>query len=70
LVSIYFEKDLEKRLDNLSKTTKRSKSYYIKAALTKYLDKNEAHLLDLYQKELGGSKNPKGQSVEEVDDAS
>ncbi|MCC2624965.1 MAG: antitoxin, family [Burkholderiales bacterium] len=38
MLGVRLDKDTESRLNNLSKSTHRSKSYYVKAALNEYLD--------------------------------
>jgi RHH-type rel operon transcriptional repressor/antitoxin RelB len=43
-LSIRLPKDIEKRLDNLSKLTGRSKTYYVRESIRQYLDDIE----DLY----------------------
>ena len=41
MISIRLPKDLEKKLDILAQSTKRSKSFYVKEALTRYLEEIE-----------------------------
>lgn len=38
MLGVRLDKDTESRLDKLAKSTHRSKSYYVKAALNEYLD--------------------------------
>jgi RHH-type rel operon transcriptional repressor/antitoxin RelB len=49
MVSVRLPKELEDRLAILAKTTKRSKSYYIREAIEKYLDDMEDMYLALYR---------------------
>lgn len=41
LKTVRFPEDLDKRLDNLARITKRTKSYFIREALEKYIDELE-----------------------------
>lgn len=44
--SIRLDEELEQRLDQLSRLTKRSKAFYFKEALAYYLDRMEAPLIE------------------------
>lgn len=41
MLSVRLSKELEKRLDTLATKTNRAKSYYVKKALTKFLEEQE-----------------------------
>jgi predicted DNA-binding protein len=45
MASIRLDKDLERRLDHLSKTTHRTSAYYLTAAVMAYLEEYEERLL-------------------------
>ncbi len=47
MFSLRLSDSVEKRLNNLSERTNRSKSYYVKKALTKFLEEEEERLLIL-----------------------
>ncbi|MBI9108445.1 MAG: ribbon-helix-helix protein, CopG family [Spirochaetales bacterium] len=47
MIAVRLDEDLEKRLENLSHETGRSKSYYVKQAIETYLDDREDYLLAL-----------------------
>lgn len=47
MLTLRLDKELEGRLDNLSKKTKRSKSYYAKEAIRLYLDEREDYEIGL-----------------------
>lgn len=44
MLGIRLDKDLERRLEDLSKSTGRTKSYYAKEAIREYLDDREDYL--------------------------
>lgn len=62
MLAVRLEGELEARLENLSKKTGRTKSYYVKKALDKYLEDQEDYLLAVSRLE---EKNPRV-SLEEV----
>ncbi len=41
MISVRLPKEMEQRIDNLAKSTQRSKSFFIKEALANYLDDME-----------------------------
>jgi len=45
MLAVRLDKQLEERLNSLSKTTGRSKSHYVKKAIQEYLDEQEDVLL-------------------------
>lgn len=51
MTSVRLGNDLESRLDELAKTTARSKTFYIKEAVKSYLDEYEEALLVLNTRE-------------------
>jgi RHH-type transcriptional regulator, rel operon repressor / antitoxin RelB len=51
MLAIRLDKQTEYRIDQLSKTTKRPKSYYIREALSHYLDDIEDTYMALYRLE-------------------
>ncbi len=58
MLGVRLPEDLEKRLDQLSKETHRSKSYYVKRALEEFLQDQEDYLLALarYEKVEQGER--------------
>lgn len=58
MLGVRLPEDLEKRLDQLSKETHRSKSYYVKRALEEFLQDREDYLLALarYEKVEQGER--------------
>ncbi len=58
MLAVRLSEDLEKRLDQLSKETHRSKSYYVKRALEEFLQDREDYLLALarYEKVEQGER--------------
>ncbi|MBM3610658.1 MAG: anti-toxin [Alphaproteobacteria bacterium] len=44
MLSLRLPKELEQRLENVSKTTCRSKTYYVKKALEQFLEDQEDYL--------------------------
>ncbi len=58
MLAVRLPEGLEKRLDQLSKETHRSKSYYIKRALEEFLQDREDYLLALarYEKVEQGER--------------
>jgi len=57
MISVRGSEELEQRLINLADKTGRSKAYYVRIALEKYLDENESLLLTLSDIEKQG-KSP------------
>jgi len=55
MISIRLPKDLEKKLDILAQSTKRSKSFYVKEALTRYLEDIEDYYVVLERFSQPGS---------------
>ena len=55
MISIRLPKDLEKKLDILAQSTKRSKSFYVKEALTRYLEDIEDYYVALERFSQPGS---------------
>ena len=47
MLTLRLDKELEERLDSLSKKTKRSKSHYAKEAIRLYLDEREDYEIGL-----------------------
>lgn len=56
MLTVRLDPDLEQRLDKLAAATRRSKSHYVKEALQRYLDENEAHLTAFGALEIKGYK--------------
>ncbi len=54
MLSVRLSDSVEKRLDNLSNKTSRSKSHYVEQALERFLDEQEAYLLALSRLEEKG----------------
>ncbi len=48
--------ELEKRLETLAKATGRSKSFYVREAITKYLQDREDYLLGIARLEQDGKR--------------
>ena len=48
--------ELEQRLENLAKSTGRSKSYYVREAIAEYLQAREDYLLGIARLEEGGKR--------------
>jgi RHH-type rel operon transcriptional repressor/antitoxin RelB len=48
--------ELEERLENLAKSTGRSKSFYVREAITEYLQEREDYLLGIARLEEGGKR--------------
>jgi len=51
MLAVRLDEQLEKRLNNLSKNTGRSKSYYVKKAIEEFLDEREDVLLAVSRSE-------------------
>jgi RHH-type transcriptional regulator, rel operon repressor / antitoxin RelB len=51
VLAVRLDKQIEHRINQLSKTTKRSKSYYMREALDRYLDDMEDTYIALYRLE-------------------
>jgi len=66
MTSVRLEKNLEDRLTALSKSTDRSKSFYIKEAIQEYLDEYEELLVALSIKERIKKGLEKTYTFEEV----
>ena len=66
MLSVRISKEIENRLLTLSSRTHRSKSYYVKEALERYLEDEEDYLtlISSYEKHL--RKGGKTYSLEEV----
>lgn len=56
MVAIRLSKELEERLERFANKTNRSKSYYVRKALEKYLEDREDYLLAVARLE---EKNPR-----------
>jgi RHH-type rel operon transcriptional repressor/antitoxin RelB len=56
MVSVRLPKELEDRLTVLAKITKRSKSFYIREAVEKYLEEMEDIYIALYRLENPGER--------------
>ena len=56
MASIRLPKELEDRLSMLAKTTKRSKSFYIREAIDRHLDDIEDTYIALYRLEHPGKR--------------
>jgi RHH-type rel operon transcriptional repressor/antitoxin RelB len=66
MLSVRLDKEMQEKLDNLSKATKRPKSFFVKEALRSYLD----DLSDLYEAQMrSNDKNRDLISVEELEKA-
>ncbi|MEA1995748.1 MAG: ribbon-helix-helix domain-containing protein [Campylobacterota bacterium] len=66
MLSVRLDKEMQEKLDNLSKATRRPKSFFVKEALRSYLD----DLADLYEAQMRSSdKNRNLISVEELEKA-
>ena len=63
MLSLKLSQDLEDRLETLAKSTGRSKSFYIRAAIMEYLEENEDGYLAL---ERLNNKNAEYLSHEEA----
>lgn len=48
--------ELEKRLEKLAKATGRSKSHYVREAISEYLQEREDYLLGIARLEEGGKR--------------
>ena len=67
LKTVRFPEDLDKRLDKLARLTKRTKSYFIREALEKYIDELEdIYLAETEYEEFLKSKL-KPVSIEEME---
>jgi len=68
MLGVRLPEDLEKRLDQLSKETHRSKSYYVKRALEEFLQDQEDYLLALarYEKVEQGERTYSMQEIESL----
>lgn len=47
MIAVRLDKDMERRLEKLAKDTNRTKSYYVKEAIKKYLDEQEDYEIAL-----------------------
>ncbi len=66
MLSVRLDKEMQEKLDNLSKATRRPKSFFVKEALKSYLD----DLSDLYEAEKrSNDKNRNLISVKELEKA-
>ena len=63
MLAVRLPENLEQRLTNLSEQTHRSKSFYIKKALSSFLDDHEDHLIAIARLE---ENNPRI-SLEEME---
>ncbi len=63
MLAVRLPENLEQRLADLSEKTHRSKSFYVKQALTSFLDEHEDHFIAIARLEEG---NPRI-SLEEVE---
>lgn len=68
MLGVRLPEDLEKRLDQLSKETHRSKSYYVKRALEEFLQDREDYLLALarFEKVEQGERTYSLQEIESL----
>lgn len=66
MLAVRLSKEMENKLDALSKKTHRSKSYYVKKALSNFLDEQAEYLeaLEAYEAYLKSGK--KGYTFEEM----
>lgn len=55
MLTLRIDKNLEERLNNLSKKTKRTKSFYVKKAINAFLEEQEDYLMAV---EVLKEKNP------------
>jgi len=66
MLSVRLDKEMQEKLDNLSKVTRRSKSFFVKEALSSYLD----DLSDLYEAQIRSNDRSRDLiSVEELEKA-
>jgi RHH-type transcriptional regulator, rel operon repressor / antitoxin RelB len=65
MLAVRLDKKIEHRINLLSKTTKRSKSYYMREALKRYLDDMEDIYVALYRLEHPANTIPLEQVVKE-----
>ena len=66
MLTVILSKDLEERLSVLARKTNRSKSFYVKEALEKYLEDEEDHVMALQAYEDYLKSGKKTTSFEEV----
>ncbi len=66
MLAVRLSKDLEERLSVLARKTNRSKSFYVKEALEKYLEDEEDHVMALQAYEDYLKSGNKTTSFEEV----
>lgn len=66
VISVRLPKDIENRINNLAKSTQRPKSFFVKEALTNYLEDMEDYYDVLKRK---NSKNREIISLEELKSA-
>jgi RHH-type rel operon transcriptional repressor/antitoxin RelB len=66
MLSVRISKDMEERLDRLAKKTQRSKGFFVKKALDRYLEDQEDYIdaVAAYEEYLATGK--KAKSLEEL----
>lgn len=66
MLGVRLSDELDQRLTTLSDETFRTKSFYVKEALSEYLDEHEDYLLALARLEKYKKGEDKGYSLEEI----
>ncbi|HQH70774.1 MAG TPA: ribbon-helix-helix domain-containing protein [bacterium] len=66
MLGVRLPSDLEERLTNLAELTGRTKSYYVKKALSSWLDEHEDTLIALARLEKKGKRIPLKQLEKEL----
>jgi RHH-type transcriptional regulator, rel operon repressor / antitoxin RelB len=67
MLAVRLDKQIKHRINQLSKTTNRSKSYYIREALDRYLDDIEDTYIALYRLEHPTSTTSLEEVIKELD---
>ena len=67
MLAVRLNPDIEQRINHLAKTTGRSKSYYVKKAIERYLEDEEDLYIALYRLEHPAKTIPLEKVIEEYE---
>jgi RHH-type transcriptional regulator, rel operon repressor / antitoxin RelB len=67
MLAVRLSKELEQRLERVSDETHRSKSYYVKKALERFLEDHEDYLLAIARLEEKNPRIPLDEALKQLD---